>query len=135
MRDKWISFGGKNPTEYVAACLPGAKLRVQWIHPELRRPLCARRLHKMFHGRPKGERGPVFSETRNKIRTGTGRILSGAIKRQVSIRFCYCSGVSRDARQMGELRESRRSWCFGKMRKNGEDIASVKMIFTVTSSL
>lgn len=49
-----------------------------------------------------GGRVLVFSETRNKIRGPNTR--SGAIKRQVSIRFSYCSRkpFPKDARQMEE---------------------------------
>ena len=73
------------PAEYVAACLPGAKLCVRWIHPELRRPLCARRLHKMFHETEGGTGSPCFQ----KLETRLGLARAEFCREQLSGKFPF----------------------------------------------
>ena len=129
MRDKWISFGGKNPTEYVAACLPGAKLRVQWIHTELRRPLCARRLHKMFHETDGGNGVPCFQKLETRLGLARAEFCREQLSGKFPFDFAIVPGFRGTPGKWASLERGAGVLVFRQnVWKNGEDIASVKMI-------
>lgn len=84
----------------------------------------------MFHETVGGNGVPCFQKLETRLGLARAEFCREQLSGKFPFDFAIVPGVSRDARQMGELRERvARSWCFGRVWKNGGDVALVETDF------